>query len=133
MQTFLNTVILLTVYVSINQHLHCSPVDKDRAGRGNDNDDDDEVQNQIQKLKDKILTGLGLDSVPTESIPRDEIPDALLNDILIDNEASDMAYGNKSRIEDEKEQEKKIMVLGKIGKHNSLFVCSFFFLAYKLP
>ena len=113
-----NLLVILTVFYSITQHACGVMTETDRHHGGNTNLEDEEVANQIQKLKKKLLDGMGLDSIPKDVIPIGDIPEPLLRGMVLTEK--DELEADDSEIT-EKFQKKKIMVFGKISKFNQLF------------
>lgn len=108
---------ILFVYILLFHVIFGSTIEE------NENDQE-EVQNELQKIKDKILKGLGMDSIPTETLPRDQIPNALLADVFTEKDIK-QNQGNDTDLNFENEEEsteKKTMI---IGKTHSLKRCGF--------
>ena len=65
------SLVILTIHLSITQLYNCGVINDEKNNRDSH---EKEKQEQIQKLKQKILQGLGITDLPKDPIPRDNIP-----------------------------------------------------------
>lgn len=106
------SLVILTIHLSITQLFNCGVINNDYQ---NDRDHEREKQEQIQKIKKKILEGLGITDLPKDPIPRDDIPLPLLL-------GGDQTMDRSNTSMDEKLQEKEVFVLSKTCKSIFLFL-----------
>ena len=112
--------VILTVICSITQRTFCGIIsDPDRIDRDKSQaqQEDEEMASEMEKLKEKLLDRLGLDTVPTDVISKDDIPEPLLRNLIsYQDERLDLETDSAMDAEKDLIHKKKIMVVGNIGK-----------------